>query len=198
MDIEKGRFLVKTARKVMEEYVKSGNKYLPVAISPEFKARAGVFTTIHTHPGNELRGCIGYPEPIMRLIDALTESAISVTRDPRFPALSEKELGKIVVEVSVLSPPELIKVSDPQEYLRKIRIGRDGLIIEKGFDRGLLLPQVPVEWKWDVREFLSNLCMKAGLPSGEWAEDDVRIYSFHSDIFRERAPNGEIVKGCHK
>jgi uncharacterized protein (TIGR00296 family) len=194
MNLEKGKFLVRTARKVIEEYVKSGNKHEPLDYPKEFDGHGGVFTTIHMQPGHELRGCIGYPEPVMPLMKALVESAVSVTRDPRFPPLSEKELDKIVVEVSVLTKPEIIKVGKPEEYLKKVRIGKDGLVIEKGFNRGLLLPQVPVEWKWDAEQYLSNLCMKAGLPPDTWLGEGVRIYSFRSEIFTEKSPRGEIVR----
>jgi len=122
------------------------------------------------------------------------ESSVSVTRDPRFPPLSEKELDKIVVEVSVLTKPELITAGKPEDYLKIVRLGEDGLVIEKGFNHGLLLPQVPVEWKWDVEQYLANLCMKAGLPPDTWLESGVRIYRFQSEIFTEKSPNGEIVK----
>ncbi len=194
MELQKGRFLVKTARKVIEEYVKSGKAQLPEDYAKEFERKSGVFTTIHTHPEHELRGCIGYPEPVMPLIRALVESAVSATKDPRFPPLSEKELGKIVVEVSVLTQPELIRVKSSDEYLKKIKIGSDGLIIERGWNRGLLLPQVPVEWKWGVKQFLQNLCMKAGLPPDTWLERGVKIYRFRSEIFSEKSPRGEVVK----
>jgi uncharacterized protein (TIGR00296 family) len=194
MDIEKGAFLVKTARKVIEDYVKSGKAQVPEDYPQEFDEKSGVFTTIHTHPEHELRGCIGYPEPVMPLIRALAESAVSVTKDPRFPPLSEEELGKIVVEVSVLTQPELIKVSAPGGYPKKVRIGKDGLIIERGWNRGLLLPQVPVEQKWDATQFLQNLCMKAGLPPDMWLESGVKIYRFQSEIFSEKSPRGEVVK----
>ena len=194
MDMERGTFLVKTARKVIEEFVKSGNKYEPKGYPKVFDTKGGVFTTIHMHPNHELRGCIGYPEPVMSIMKAVTESAVSVTRDPRFPPLSGEELDKIVVEVSVLTEPELIDVKDPKEYPKNIKIGQDGLVIEKGFNHGLLLPQVPVEWKWDAEEFLANLCMKAGLPSDMWLESGVKIYRFQSEIFSEKSPRGEIVK----
>ncbi len=195
MEMEKGALLVRTARKVIEEYVRSGNKHEPKGYPEELNENGGVFTTIHVHEGHQLSGCIGYPEPVMPLIKALVESAVSVTRDPRFPPLSEKELDKIIVEVSVLTKPELMKADKPEDYLKKVRLGEDGLVIEKGFSRGLLLPQVPVEWKWDVRAYLENLSMKAGLPPDAWLGEGVRIYSFRSEIFTEKSPHGKIVRG---
>jgi len=194
MELEKGKYLVRTARKAVEEFVKSGNKHKPSSVPAEFTKKSGVFTTLHTYPGKELRGCIGYPEPVMPLIEALIESAVSATRDPRFPPLTESELDNIIVEVSVLSPPEEIKANSPNDYPKHVKIGRDGLIIEKGYYSGLLLPQVPVEWGWDAREFLDNLCMKAGLPPGSWRSGDVRISRFSGEIFAEKSPRGKVAK----
>jgi len=96
------------------------------------------------------------------------------------------------VEVTVLTPPELITATTPEEIKGSIVIGRDGLIIEKGYYRGLLLPQVPVEWGWDVDEYLVNLCYKAGLPPDAWKQ--ARIYRFQGEIFSETEPYGEVVR----
>jgi len=192
MDLEKGQFLVKTARKAVNVWVKAAVEYKPKDYPREFDQKRGVFTTLHTYPGRELRGCIGYPEPTLPLIKAVVSSAVSATRDPRFHSLKEKELDKIVVEVSVLTEPKLIKADDPSDYLKKIKLGRDGLIIEKGLHRGLLLPQVPVEWHWDVETFLVHLCMKASLAPKQWLEKGTKLYCFQSDVFAEESPNGPI------
>ena len=90
----------------------------------------------------------------------------------------------IQVEVSVLTKPVLMSVQKPIDYLKN-KLGEDGLIVEMGVYRGLLLPQVPVEWKWDTEEFLANTCMKAGLSPDCWLQDGVKIYSFQSQIFNE-------------
>jgi len=104
------------------------------------------------------------------------------------------ELDHVVFEVSVLTPPEPIKVENPSEYPSKIKIGRDGLIVERGFFKGLLLPQVPVEWRWDEEEFLCQCCMKAGLPPDCWLVKETKIYRFQAIIFEELSPKGEIVR----
>jgi uncharacterized protein (TIGR00296 family) len=123
------------------------------------------------------------------------DSAINAgTEDPRFPSMVFDELDKCVFEVSVLTPPELIQVDNPKKYIQQIKVGRDGLIIEKGYNRGLLLPQVPVEWQWDVGEFLCQCCTKAGLPADSWLTKDVKIYRFTAIIFEEQTPNGEIKR----
>lgn len=201
MDAKTGEFLVRAARKVMEGFVRDGKKEKPSRYPRSLDGKRGVFTTLHSHPGRSLRGCIGYPEPVMPLIDALVDSAVSVTRDPRFPPLSPGELKGVVVEVSVLTRPEPVEVRKPEEYPSRINLGKDGLIIESGFSRGLLLPQVPIEWGWDAEEFLSNLCMKAGLPPDEWLSGKARISKFHSEIFAEDSPGGKVVRkneGCRR
>ena len=104
----------------------------------------------------------------------------------------EKELDDIIIEVTILTRPELIKVNNPQDYLSEIEIGRDGLIVEQGFYKGLLLPQVPVEQGWNEEEFLSHTCMKAGLTPDAWFDKNIKISKFSGQIFTEISPRGEI------
>ena len=158
-----------------------------------FSFNAGVFVTINDKSG--LRGCIGFPFAIKKLSDALTDAAISAsTEDPRFPSITQNELNDLVFEVTVLTAPEEISTSSPYEIIQEIKIGRDGLIIEKDSQSGLLLPQVPVEYNWDVVDFLNHTCHKAGLPNGSWKDKDTKISKFQGIIFREILPNGEIVR----
>ncbi len=189
---EEGIFAVKTARKVVEEYLE--RKRVPTIEFPKrLEEKSGVFTTISTYPEHELRGCIGFPEPVYPLKKALVESALAAAfQDPRFPPLQKREIDNVVFEVSLLTPPEELKVGNKKELLKIIKIGVHGLIVERGFYKGLLLPQVPVEWGWDVEEFLSQTCWKAGLPMDCWLDDDVRIYAFSAEIFEEEKPRGNI------
>jgi hypothetical protein len=99
-----------------------------------------------------------------------------------------------VFEVTVLTPPVEIDVSDPMEYLEKIKVGRDGLIIRHSFSSGLLLPQVPVEYSWSTEEFLQHTCEKAGLEKDAWKNKKVKIEKFEGIIFKEETPNGAIVR----
>jgi uncharacterized protein (TIGR00296 family) len=191
--MEEGKLAVKIAREAIECAVKN-RAVKDIKLPNIFKIKSGVFVTINTYPSKELRGCIGYPEPYFPLIDAIKDSANSATQDPRFPRLQEGELNHIVVEVSLLTPPALIKVKDPKDYIKEVVIGKDGLIAEKGQFRGLLLPQVPVEWKWKVDEFLSHTCMKAGLMPDAWLNKDIKIYKFSAEIFMETKPKGEVIK----
>jgi uncharacterized protein (TIGR00296 family) len=182
---DEGKFLINLARKSIETYIKE-KKIIPVPDNtpPSLKENRGAFVTLNK--SDELRGCIGYPEPIKPLVNAVIEVAVSAaTTDPRFEPVSLSELDEIQLEVSVLTKPQLVKVKNPAEYLEKIEIGEDGLIIEKGFYKGLLLPQVAVEWRWDSEEFLCNTCMKAGLSPDCWYESDTEVYIFQDQIFHE-------------
>ena len=196
LSLEEGKFLVELARKAVEEYLKSRKRIsAPENISEKLLQPCGVFVTINTirDGEKELRGCIGYPYPTTPLVQAVIESAISsATQDPRFYPLSLSELDNVVFEVSVLTPPQLIEVKKPSEYLPKIMVGKDGLIVERGMFKGLLLPQVPVEWEWDEEEFLCQCCTKAGLPPDCWLLENTKIYKFQAIIFEEEKPRGEV------
>ncbi len=189
--IEQGKKAVIYARNVVEGNVK--NKITPkVDLKGVFKKKYGAFVTLNTYPDRNLRGCIGIPLPVMTLKEAIAEGARSATHDPRFPHLAEYELDDIIVEVTILGVPEEIKVDDPKDYLSEIKIGRDGLIVEQGFNKGLLLPQVPIEHNWDVESFLANTCMKAGIPPDAWVDKKTKISKFTGQVFYEIKPRGEI------
>jgi len=189
-----GVVLVKTARKAVTEFLSNGNRMkLESELEEKFSFNSGVFVTLNNPDG--LRGCIGFPMPEKKLSHAIIEGAIAAaTEDPRFPSVKTNELNDIVFEVTVLTPPVEIDVSDPMEYLEKIKVGRDGLIIRHSFSSGLLLPQVPVEYGWDVEEFLQHTCEKAGLERDTWKNEDVKIEKFEGVIFKEETPNGAIVR----
>lgn len=195
---EEGKFLVKLARRAVKEYLET--KKVPettTRVHEKLLQPCGVFVTINSieNEEKELRGCIGYPYPTDPLGEAVIQSAISAaTQDPRFNPLTKDELDKVVFEVSVLTPPQVLEVKRPQDYPSKIRIGEDGLIIEKGMFKGLLLPQVPVEWNWDQEEFLCQCCIKAGLPPDNWLLPVTRIQKFQAIIFEEETPNGRVKR----
>ncbi len=191
LTLAKGTKAVRFARQILQDYVQHEKHAIP-ALEECFHEQQGVFVTLHTYPGHELRGCIGIPLPVMSLREAIIESAQSVARDPRFPPLTATELDRIIVEVTVLTKPKLMTVKQPQEYLTQIVIGRDGLIVEQSFYKGLLLPQVPVEQAWDIEEYLSHTCMKAGLPPDAWFEKTTKISKFQGQIFTETTPYGPI------
>ncbi len=159
--------------------------------------KCGVFVTlnVHTRGAYGLRGCIGLPYPSKPLIDAVIEAAeSSAFHDPRFPPVQAEEMKGLTIEISVLTPPELLEVDSPMDYPKHVQVGRDGLIVGKGWRRGLLLPQVPVEWGWDSREFLSQCCVKAGLSSDEWRKPDTEVYRFQAILFKEEEPQGKVIR----
>ena len=188
-----GEIAVRYARAVVENHV-AGRAIPEFEFGEVFGKKMGAFVTLNTYPDKMLRGCIGIPEPIMALKDAIHESAVSATRDPRFPPLSKNEVDKIVVEVTALTPPQPIEVENPADYVKHIEVGRDGLIAERGFWRGLLLPQVPVEYGWDAGQFLSQTCVKAGLPPDAWMDGETKIYRFQGEVFSETEPYGEVKR----
>lgn len=196
LSLEEGKLLVRLARNAVEEYLKTRKRIRPPEGLPQkLMQPCGVFVTINSVQSGEkeLRGCIGLPYPTTPLVEAVIESAISsATQDPRFYPLTPEELDSVVFEVSVLTPPQLVEVKNPREYPSKIRVGVDGLIIERGFYRGLLLPQVPVEWNWDEEEFLCQCCLKAGLPPDCWLMKGTKVYKFQAIIFEEEKPKGEV------
>lgn len=179
---EEGKELLRLARQTVKNYFSSSRVEIK---KTRFNERQGVFVTINTVDG-ELRGCIGYPYPILPLGEAVQRAAISAAfEDTRFPSLTKEELNKVIFEISVLTKPELIEVKDPKDYLKKIKIDEDGLIVECGFNSGLLLPQVATEYNFGVVEFLENTCYKAGLTPDMWMDKKTKIYKFQAQIFKE-------------
>lgn len=191
-----GEYLVRLARWQIE--ARLGEEGTPPKKPHDalLQKNMGAFVTLHTFKPRELRGCIGYIEPIMPLEKAVRECALhSAFEDPRFMPLKRGELSNVVVEVSVLTVPELIVVKNPKEYLKKIELGKDGLVLEAGYYGGVFLPQVPIEQKWNVEEYLCELCGKAGASEDCWLAKDARVYKFQTHIFAEEKPKGEIVRG---
>jgi uncharacterized protein len=189
--LQDGEKAVTFARSVLHATVEQ-NPIPLITLPSSFQKNHGVFTTLQSYPSFHLRGCIGIPEPVMTLKDAIVESARSVTHDPRFPVLQAEELSEIVVEITILTTPEEIKVDNPKDIIKNIQVGRDGLIIEQGFYKGLLLPQVPIEQRWDTKIFVEQTCLKAGLPKDAWLEKKTIIKTFTGQIFTEEKPFGYI------
>jgi uncharacterized protein (TIGR00296 family) len=191
LSLENGKKIVKFGREVIKSILKNEDIKLS-NLENFFNEKSGVFVTIHTYPEHMLRGCIGIPEPIMPLQKAIIEAGASVIHDPRFPTLKETEFNDIIIEITVLTKPIPIEYEEPKELLHKITIGKDGLIIRYRGRIGLFLPQVPVEQGWNVEEYLTNLCYKAGLSPDTWLEKDASILYFQGQIFSEVKPNGMI------
>ncbi len=141
--------------------------------------KLGAFTTLHLE--ERLRGCIGYVVPTHSLYQTVAETAQAAAfEDPRFPPVTAEEAAHLRVEISVLSTPSAIR---PDEVV----VGVHGLIVTKSGRRGLLLPQVPVEWHWDRETFLSQTCLKAGLPPDAWIHG-IDLQAFTAEVFGEEGP----------
>lgn len=203
LKLEDGKFLLKLARDAIKEYITSKTELkAPASNSKIMNEKRGVFVTLYrlTEAGKELRGCIGFPYPVLPLNEAVVKAAVSsATKDYRFyppygpGPVTIDELKEIIIEISVLTKPELIVAKTPRDYPKHIKIGRDGLIVESGMHSGLLLPQVPVEYRWGEEEFLSHCCQKAGLLSDCWLDQKTKIYRFQAEIFTEKSPEGEVT-----
>jgi len=195
---EEGEFLVKLARAVVDTIVTTGEKLeIPPDTPEKLKENSGVFVTLEkvTRAGPQLRGCIGRPYPEDQLVHACIESAIDAAlEDPRFAPVKPEELENIIIEVSVMTSPKLIKVKSIKDYPKEVTVGRDGLIVEHGWQKGLLLPQVAVEEKWNSTRFLEYCCLKAGLTPDMWMDSKTKIYKFQAEIFHEVTPRGIIER----
>lgn len=170
-------FLLDLARRTIKHYLEDGESLKEKSDDPLLQEKRGAFVTLKVE--NELRGCIGYPLPHKPLIETVINCAIaSATQDFRFASINEEELSQVKIEISVLTLPR--KVKDVSE----IRIGEHGIILSKGPHRGLLLPQVPVEWDWDLDTYLNHGCLKAGLAEDEWKKG-ATIEIFSAQVFSE-------------
>jgi len=165
---------------------------LPARLPAPFSRPTGVFVSWYRHIGHRLRGCVGFPRAVLPLGEGLGEAALSAALgDPRFPPITAAELPGLTVEVSLLTPAEPVARAD---LPGSVRVGVDGLEVERGRRRGLLLPQVAPEQGWDAAAFLDGACEKAGLPPGAWREEDVTVYRFGAEVFRESSPGGAVVR----
>ena len=194
ISLSEGAELIRLARMAVEKYLEE-----KVIIKPykDVSYKAGIFVTINyltTSKQEYLRGCIGFPLPEKKLYESVIEAAIAAaTEDPRFPSVDRQELDNITFEISILSPPQEIRAKQ-DDCKKEIKVGRDGLILYSRFGSGLLLPQVPVELKWDVEQYLANICFKAGAPPDAWLDPRSRLYKFQAIVFKEVEPKGGVVR----
>ena len=176
MTTDQRQALLKIARDAITAHVNRERSHDVPGDGPE-TTLAGVFVSIHKH--GDLRGCIGHIAADRRLDQVIPQCAVSAcSQDPRFKPVDRAELEEIDIELSLLGPLEAI--AGPED----IEIGRHGLLIEHERRRGLLLPQVATEWKWDAATFLAQTCRKAGLPNDAWKQG-ATIWRFEAEVFGE-------------
>lgn len=173
---EQQQTLLRVAREAVAAAAE-GRSYTPRSDDPELRKPGAAFVTLRRD--RELRGCIGAIEARDPLIEVVAEMArAAALEDPRFQPVEASEVADLTIEISVLTPP--VRVTD----IAEIEVGTHGLIVRQGERRGLLLPQVPVEWGWDREEFLDHTCLKAGLPKGCW-RGEAEVYAFSAQVFGE-------------
>ena len=174
------KIMLSAAREVLTVCVKGEEVKMPESLSKLNSEPMGIFITLHTIKG-ELRGCIGYLKGVESLPDAIVEmTKAASTQDPRFDPVIEAELNDIVLEISLLS--QLKKIDSPDA----IEVGKHGLVISDGLNKGLLLPQVAIENNWDTITFLEHTCKKARLPRDAWKSEKTEISIFSAEVFEEK------------
>ena len=177
LDKVQQKFLLELARRAVEDYLRTGEKPIPGVEDKALHEKRGAFVTLKVN--NELRGCIGYPLPYKPLYQTIIDVAIAAaTEDYRFESIRLDELADVKFEISVLSFPERVKDA------KTLEVGKHGIIVSKGFHKGLLLPQVPLEHNWDLETYLRHGCLKAGLNENEWKKG-VEIEAFTAQVFSE-------------
>lgn len=175
------RLLLRVAREAIAAYVRAAPAHLFAAADILLRP-GGAFVTLHK--AGELRGCIGHVEPTEPLGTLVPRCAVAAcSSDPRFPPLAADELDAIDIELSLLGALE--PIAGPLDIV----VGRHGLIVERGRQRGLLLPQVATEWCWDADALLAHTCRKAGLPNDAWKKG-ARVARFEAEVFAERRRGG--------
>ena len=178
LNIQEQKELLQLARKTLEAYLKKGTIPGYTTDNKNLVRKAGAFVTLNKE--SRLRGCIGNffsHEPLYKNIQEMAIAA--AVEDPRFSHVTPDELSHLMIEISVLSELETVKSLD------EIEVGKHGLYVTKGFYRGVLLPQVATEYGWDRDTFLSETCMKAGLPEDEWKKPGIKIEKFSAQVFNE-------------
>jgi hypothetical protein len=197
LSVEEGKIVVELARSTIEDHL-MGVRSRQRTPAPGFLAGVrGVFVTLNIHGAgpDRLRGCIGFPYPVKRIGDAVREAAVAAaTEDPRFPPVRPEELDSIVIEVSVLTPPTPLEAGRRSDVEKMVRIGTDGLIVSSSNASGLLLPQVATEFGLDAQGFLSEVCLKAGLPPDAWLDRETKLQVFQAEVFTETSPRGTVVR----
>jgi len=207
LDAKSGGLLVRAARKIVTKIAKekraahiaqwideAAERNMQRSGGEKLRMPRGVFVTIKRHSDGSLRGCVGFIHPTP-LWDAVQRAAVfAAFGDSRFLPLGANELDDAVFEVSVMTEPVPVGGKSCEDWKKKIRVGRDGLIIFNGGYSGLLLPQVPLEQNWDASDFLDNLCYKAGLPTEALSDSGTKLLKFECQVFAEAEPNGKIVE----
>ena len=171
--------LLRVARQSLENFLGNGERIQFPTEIPELLEKRAVFVTLRNRDHGDLRGCLGQSKPRYPLIEAVAKTVISsAVDDTRFPSLTLDELPDLLIEINMLSP---LSPSIPED----VKIGKHGLMINKGSKGAIFLPEVAVSNGWDLNTFLDELCRKADLPGGSWHDHEAELYVFESEAWGE-------------
>ena len=171
--------LLRVARQSLENFLENGNLIQFPTEIPELLEKRAVFVTLRNRDHGDLRGCLGQSKPRYPLIEAVAKTVISsAVDDTRFPSLTLDELPDLLIEINVLSP---LAPSKPED----VKIGKHGLMINKGSKGAIFLPEVAVSNGWDLHTFLEELCRKANLSEGSWHDCEAELYVYESEVWDE-------------
>ena len=197
-----GKLLLELVEDIVTAYVERGSwiRQSVSVMSGEHTGERGIFVRLKKREqaqGSEnqtVLACVGYPIPRSDLVGTATDVGINIAVRARSMLHKDfSDISDLTLELSVLTPLGLIRVERPLDYPKSITLGRDGILVERGFQRGLVLPQAALEYGWSKEELLSESCMKAGFFSDAWLVQDLRVYKFQAEIFRRRA-DGKIAR----
>lgn len=186
-------FLLSLARQTLDLYLKDRRmpEVDPGRLSERLTTAKGCFVTLHVKKTHDLRGCIGYIFPQGPLYKSVMENAVNAAvRDPRFPKVTPGELPELELEISVLTIPEDLGFSGPEDLLEKLEPLRDGVVLKTRYGSSTFLPQVWEDLP-DKQEFLSRLCMKHGAPADEWKKGKVQVQTYQVVVFKEKGGSGK-------
>jgi AmmeMemoRadiSam system protein A len=171
--------LLQLARSTLESHFKTGKIPECHSACKNLRAHKGAFVSLHNE--GRLRGCIGQLAPDQELFKVVQSCVLSAAlEDPRFLPVTADEISGLSIEISVLTP--FHRLRSPEA----IEVGRHGLLVTRGFHRGLLLPQVATEYGWDKETFLAQTCRKAGLPESAWHDPETTVHTFEAEVFSDQ------------
>lgn len=199
--IEEATFLLKLARETVAESVSNETKEEENAVLQELGKKRGIFVSLREFDKSSKNAgsriiLSGYSLPTFPIVEAVKNASLNISIHILRSSLQELSefLKNVVFELTILTDPKKIVVEEPIRYPREIEIARDGLIVQRNFYTGVILPQVAIEKRWNAIEFLSECCMEAKLPADAWLEKETSVYKFQTQVYRELEPNGEVIE----
>lgn len=201
LTIEEATCLLELARRIVTESVSDETREEEKVAFQELREKRGIFVCVREFEKSSKRAgkiiiSSGYPLPIFPIVEAVKNASLNISIHILRSSLREisEFLKDVVFELTILTVPEKILVEQPIGYPKEIEIGRDGLVVQRNFYTGVILPQVAIEKRWNAIEFLSECCMEAKLPADAWLEKETSVYKFQTNVYVELEPSGKAVK----